>query len=121
MLTLNPTPCRATAKSKAGKLQSKFLCAGVIFLCVLRPIHLFFIKKKRCPEYPQDLIIRLLCGPARISKVQVLSHHYKIATKIDVYIGILKDPATIQDEFDEHVAPSEDDDDDMVIEFTRLG
>ncbi|KAI8146629.1 hypothetical protein BJV82DRAFT_599266 [Fennellomyces sp. T-0311] len=76
----------------------------------------------KCPEYPQDLIIRLLCGPARISKVQVLSHHYKIATKIDVYIGILKDPASIQDEFDEHVAPEDDeDDDDMVIEFTRLG
>ena len=121
MLTLNPTPCRATAKSKAGKLQSKFLCAGVIsFACFA--LFTFFYLKKRCPEYPQDLIIRLLCGPARISKVQVLSHHYKIATKIDVYIGILKDPATIQDEFDEHVAPSEDDDDDdMVIEFTRLG
>ncbi|KAI9490222.1 hypothetical protein BDB00DRAFT_562985 [Zychaea mexicana] len=77
----------------------------------------------KCPTYPQDLIIRLLCGPARISKVQVLSHHYKIATKIDVYIGILKDPSSIQDDLDEHVSPEDDeeDEDDMVIEFTRLG
>ncbi|KAI9244556.1 hypothetical protein BDA99DRAFT_577124 [Phascolomyces articulosus] len=83
----------------------------------------------KCPTYPQDLIIRLLCGPARISKVQVLSHHYKIATKVDVYIGILKDPSSIQDDLDEHVSPEDDaegqeddeEDDDMVIEFTRLG
>ncbi|KAG2223406.1 hypothetical protein INT45_001712 [Circinella minor] len=93
----------------------------------------------KCPTYPQDLIIRLLCGPARISKVQVLSHHYKIATKIDVYIGILKDPSSIQNALDEHALPEDDEeeerrrrrreldddeddeDDDMVIEFTRLG
>ncbi|KAI9313238.1 hypothetical protein BX666DRAFT_1981026 [Dichotomocladium elegans] len=71
----------------------------------------------KCPNYPQDLIIRLLCGPARISKVQILSHHYKIATKIDVYIGILKDSLG---ELDDPIAPNEDDED-MLIEFTRLG
>ena len=81
----------------------------------------------------------MLCGPARISKVQVLSHHYKIATKIDVYIGILKDPSSVQNDLDEHALPEDDEeeerrrqrreidddeddeDDDMVIEFTRLG
>ncbi|CDH51167.1 flagellar associated protein [Lichtheimia corymbifera JMRC:FSU:9682] len=71
----------------------------------------------KCPNYPQDLIIRLLCGPARISKVQILSHHYKIATKIDVYIGILKDAI---EELDP-IAPNDEDEDDMLIEFTRLG
>lgn len=72
----------------------------------------------RCPNYPQDLIVHLLCGPARIAKVQILSHHYKIATKIDVYVGVAKEPADVPVEFEE---PLGDDDDDMVVEFTRLG
>ena len=75
--------------------------------------------KCRCPEYPQDLIIHLLTGPAYINKVQVLSHHFKIATKIDVYVGILKDP---QDVLEYIVVPdTSDEDDNMLIEFTRLG
>ncbi|KAF7722353.1 hypothetical protein EC973_003197 [Apophysomyces ossiformis] len=68
----------------------------------------------RCPHYPQDLIIHLLCGPAHISKIQILSHHYKIATKLDVYVGVLKDGLVLEQS-------PEDDDDDMLIEFTRLG
>ncbi|KAG0170146.1 hypothetical protein DFQ29_009418 [Apophysomyces sp. BC1021] len=68
----------------------------------------------KCPHYPQDLIIHLLCGPARISKIQILSHHYKIATKLDVYVGILKDGLELEE-------TNEDDEDDMLIEFTRLG
>ncbi|CAO3674612.1 unnamed protein product [Rhizopus microsporus] len=73
----------------------------------------------KCPEYPQDLIIHLLTGPAYINKVQVLSHHFKIATKIDVYVGILKDP---QDVLEDIVVPdTSDEDDNMLIEFTRLG
>ncbi|KAI8885345.1 hypothetical protein K501DRAFT_322450 [Backusella circina FSU 941] len=69
------------------------------------------------PEYPQDIILHLLSGPARISKVQILSHHFKIATKIDVYIGLLKE---------EFIQSTQDDDDDeeednALVEFTRLG
>ncbi|KAI9304158.1 hypothetical protein BJ944DRAFT_240818 [Cunninghamella echinulata] len=72
----------------------------------------------KCPTYPQDLIIHLLCGPARIAKIQLLSHHYKIATKVDIYIGLLKEGTeelSIQSEGDE------EDEDDTLIEFTRLG
>ncbi|KAI8331900.1 hypothetical protein BC941DRAFT_382119 [Chlamydoabsidia padenii] len=68
----------------------------------------------KCPTYPQDLIIHLLCGPARIAKIQLLSHHYKIATKIDIYIGLLKESS-------ENLSQQSDDDDDTLIEFTRLG
>jgi hypothetical protein len=60
------------------------------------------------------LIIHLLCGPARIAKIQLLSHHYKIATKIDIYIGLLKESS-------ENLSQQSDDDDDTLIEFTRLG
>ncbi|KAI7895464.1 uncharacterized protein EV154DRAFT_495006 [Mucor mucedo] len=74
----------------------------------------------KCPEYPQDLIIHLLSGTARISKVQILSHHFKIATKIDVYIGLLKDAKDILDDIAPDTPPS-DDEDNMLIEFTRLG
>ncbi|KAI8385053.1 uncharacterized protein BYT42DRAFT_564515 [Radiomyces spectabilis] len=68
----------------------------------------------KCPNYPQDLIIHLLCGPAHISKVQILSHHYKIATKIDVYIGMSKQDIATNE-------PIVGEDDDTLIEFTRLG
>ncbi|KAG0171874.1 hypothetical protein DFQ29_008645 [Apophysomyces sp. BC1021] len=81
-------------------------------------------QTKKCTTYPQDLIIHLLCGPARINKVQILSHHYKIATKIDVYIGVLKESIELP-EGDQETPPvnqeNENDDDDMLIEFTRLG
>ncbi|KAI8073361.1 hypothetical protein BC940DRAFT_291149 [Gongronella butleri] len=72
----------------------------------------------KCPTFPQDLIIHLACGPARITKIQVLSHHYKIATKIDVYIGLLKEPS---DDMASVPTDDDDDDDDTLIEFTRLG
>ncbi|KAL0076990.1 hypothetical protein J3Q64DRAFT_1703216 [Phycomyces blakesleeanus] len=78
----------------------------------------------KCPNYPQDLIIHLLCGPAHISKVQVLSHHYKIATKIDVYVGVLKDSSEPLEEHLPESPPHTDSDTtegDMLIEFTRLG
>ncbi|CAO3698999.1 unnamed protein product [Rhizopus stolonifer] len=61
------------------------------------------------PEYPQDLILHLLSGPARIQKIEILSHHFKIATKMDVYIGSIK----------EDCIP--DTDEELMIEFTRLG
>ncbi|RCI04153.1 hypothetical protein CU098_000103, partial [Rhizopus stolonifer] len=74
----------------------------------------------KCPDYPQDLIIHLLSGASRISKVQILSHHFKIATKIDVYIGVLKDPQDILDDIAPNTPPLNDEDN-MLIEFTRLG
>ncbi|KAK4513166.1 uncharacterized protein ATC70_012961 [Mucor velutinosus] len=74
----------------------------------------------KCPEYPQDLIIHLLSGASRISKVQILSHHFKIATRIDVYIGILKDPQDVLEDIAPDTPPSQDEDN-MLIEFTRLG
>jgi hypothetical protein len=55
------------------------------------------------------LIVHLTSGPARINKIEILSHHFKIATKMDVYIGSLK----------ECLVPETSDD--MMIEFTRLG
>ncbi|KAL9538036.1 hypothetical protein MBANPS3_011250 [Mucor bainieri] len=74
----------------------------------------------KCPEYPQDLIIHLLSGASRISKVQILSHHFKIATRIDVYIGIVKDPQDVLEDIAPDTLPSEDEDN-MLIEFSRLG
>ncbi|KAI8985964.1 hypothetical protein BDB01DRAFT_849801 [Pilobolus umbonatus] len=74
----------------------------------------------KCPDYPQDIIIHLLSGTARISKIQVLSHHFKIATKIDIYVGLLKDAEDILDEIAPDTPPS-DDEDNTLIEFTRLG
>lgn len=83
-------------------------------------IHARDLPERRCPEYPQDLIIHLLSGASRISKVQILSHHFKIATRIDVYIGILKDPQDVLEDIAPDTPPSEDEDN-MLIEFTRLG
>lgn len=76
--------------------------------------HLCLFFLYRCQSYPQDLIIHLLCGPARITKIQLLSHHYKIATKVDIYVGILKESA-------QDLSQQSDDDADTLIEFTRLG
>ncbi|KAI8388725.1 uncharacterized protein BYT42DRAFT_244737 [Radiomyces spectabilis] len=70
----------------------------------------------KCPNYPQDLILHLLNGPARINKIHILSHHYKIASKVDVYVGCLK-----YDDLNSEINSNEDGDDNMLIEFTRLG
>jgi hypothetical protein len=59
----------------------------------------------------------LLSGPARISKVQILSHHFKIATKIDVYIGLLKEGFMENSDHDE----DDEEEDNALVEFTRLG
>jgi uncharacterized membrane protein len=66
------------------------------------------------------LIIHILSGASRIHKVQILSHHFKIATKIDVYNGILKDAQDVLQDIIPDTPPS-DDEDNMLIEFTRLG
>ncbi|KAL9553121.1 hypothetical protein MBANPS3_003429 [Mucor bainieri] len=62
-------------------------------------------QTQKHPEYPQDLILRLNSGLCRIHKVEILSHHYKIASQIELYVGITK----------------EQEQDAMYIQFTRLG
>ncbi|KAG2208360.1 hypothetical protein INT46_003684 [Mucor plumbeus] len=62
-------------------------------------------QTQKHPEYPQDLILRLNSGLNRIHKVEILSHHYKIASQIELYVGITK----------------EQEQDAMYIQFTRLG
>jgi hypothetical protein len=52
---------------------------------------LIIAQTKRNSEYPQDLILQLKSGLCRISNIQLLSHHYKIASQVDVYIGITKE------------------------------
>lgn len=87
-------------------------------MCVYSFLTIFLLY--RCPEYPQDLIIHLLSGVARISKIQILSHHFKIATTIDVYVGLLKDAQDVLEDIAPDTPPS-DDEDNMLVEFNRLG
>lgn len=50
-----------------------------------------FVRGWRSPRYcpfPQEVIIRLE-APARIRKLQILSHQYMIASKLELYIGQL--------------------------------
>ncbi|RIA83627.1 hypothetical protein C1645_785930 [Glomus cerebriforme] len=44
-------------------------------------------QSKRLCTYPQEIILQVSCGTARIRKLQILSHHYKIATKLEIYVG----------------------------------
>ncbi|GES89686.1 centrosomal protein of 104 kDa-like isoform X2 [Rhizophagus clarus] len=44
-------------------------------------------QSKRSCKYPQEIILQVSCGVARIRKLQILSHHYKIATKLEIYVG----------------------------------
>ncbi|CAG8487062.1 2062_t:CDS:10 [Ambispora leptoticha] len=44
-------------------------------------------QSPRFCSYPQEIILQLTSGPARILKIQILSHHYKIASKLDIYVG----------------------------------
>ncbi|CAO3623139.1 unnamed protein product [Mucor fragilis] len=62
-------------------------------------------QTQKHPEYPQDLILKLNSGLCRIHKVEILSHHYKIASQIELYVGITK----------------EQEQDAMYVQFTRLG
>ncbi|KAG1146601.1 hypothetical protein G6F37_011937 [Rhizopus arrhizus] len=57
------------------------------------------------PDYPQNLIVQLKNGPYLVTKIQILSHHYKIASQIEVYYGITK----------------QQEKDSLYVEFTRLG
>ena len=38
-------------------------------------------------SYPQEIIFELDHGPAAIENVKVLSHQYKIARRVDLYVG----------------------------------
>ena len=42
----------------------------------------------RFSKFPQELVLRL-DHPARIHQIQILSHEYKIATKVELYTGLL--------------------------------
>ncbi|KAF9167506.1 hypothetical protein DFQ26_004460 [Actinomortierella ambigua] len=41
-------------------------------------------------RYPQDLVLRFSCGRCRIKTIQILSHQYKIASKLDFWVGSRK-------------------------------
>ncbi|KAI8352457.1 hypothetical protein EDC96DRAFT_567082 [Choanephora cucurbitarum] len=62
-------------------------------------------QTKKCPEYPQDLILQFKAGLCRIFKIEILSHHYKIASQVEFYAGVMK----------------EQEQDAMYIQFNRLG
>ncbi|KAF9433149.1 hypothetical protein BGZ76_009818, partial [Entomortierella beljakovae] len=40
--------------------------------------------------YPQDLVLRFSCGHSRVRKIQILSHQYKIANRLDIWMGSRK-------------------------------
>ncbi|CAG8567618.1 5539_t:CDS:10 [Ambispora gerdemannii] len=44
-------------------------------------------QSPRFCSYPQEIILQLTSGPARILKIQILSHHYKITSQLDIYVG----------------------------------
>ena len=41
----------------------------------------------RFSKFPQELVLRL-AHPARVHQIQLLSHEYKIATKIELFTGL---------------------------------
>ncbi|KAF9919157.1 hypothetical protein FBU30_011140 [Linnemannia zychae] len=52
----------------------------------------------RFGSYPQDLVLRFSCGHSRIRQIQILSHQYKIASKLDFWMGSWKGTQNIQTE-----------------------
>ncbi|KAK9803394.1 hypothetical protein WJX72_004936 [[Myrmecia] bisecta] len=45
----------------------------------------------QCPRFcsfPQEVVLRLE-EPSRIQQIQILSHEYKIATKVEIFVGVL--------------------------------
>eukprot|EP01083_Nonionella_stella_P161666 529814_1 len=51
-------------------------------------------QSARFCEYPQDLVIAL-DSPTQISQIQLLSHQSKIASKVEIWVGL--DPRRLQD------------------------
>jgi hypothetical protein len=39
-------------------------------------------------QYPVELIFRIVEGPSHIFKLHILSHEYKICSKIELHLGI---------------------------------
>ncbi|KAG9322255.1 hypothetical protein KVV02_003171 [Mortierella alpina] len=89
--------------------------------------------------YPQDLVLRFSCGHSRIRKIQILSHQYKIPSRLDFWMGSRKgvqsvsaDPAgdgtqsvagseADQDgAYREHGEPDDDEDDDGLDLIPRM-
>ncbi|KAF9121703.1 hypothetical protein BGW39_010329 [Mortierella sp. 14UC] len=52
----------------------------------------------RFGSYPQDLVLRFSCGHSRIRQIQILSHQYKIASKLDFWMGSWKGTQDVQTE-----------------------
>ncbi|KAJ3095250.1 hypothetical protein HDU97_007124 [Phlyctochytrium planicorne] len=44
-------------------------------------------RSERFCIYPQVLILRLAPGKCRLRKIQILSHHFMVATKLEFYVG----------------------------------
>ncbi|KAJ3070955.1 hypothetical protein HDU98_006027 [Podochytrium sp. JEL0797] len=44
-------------------------------------------QSERFCIYPQHIVVRFSVGECRIQKIQVLSHHFKIATRLEFYVG----------------------------------
>ncbi|KAJ3329688.1 hypothetical protein HDU76_007381, partial [Blyttiomyces sp. JEL0837] len=44
-------------------------------------------QSERFCTYPQAIILRLTGGVCRLRKLQILSHHFKIATKVELFLG----------------------------------
>ncbi|KAG0254380.1 hypothetical protein BG011_005798 [Mortierella polycephala] len=58
-----------------------------------------------CP-YPQDLVLRFSCGHSRIRKIQILSHQYKIASRLDFWIGSRKGAQAVATDVVDEYHPS---------------
>ncbi|KAI9353673.1 hypothetical protein BDR26DRAFT_10129 [Obelidium mucronatum] len=37
--------------------------------------------------FPQQLVVRFTVGECRLKKIQILSHHFKISTRLELYVG----------------------------------
>lgn len=56
----------------------------------------FLCCTHRFGSYPQDLVLRFSCGHSRIRQIQILSHQYKIASKLDFWMGSWKGTQDVQ-------------------------
>ncbi|KAJ1555749.1 hypothetical protein HK405_013691, partial [Cladochytrium tenue] len=98
-------PLVASARMVAVEpvLASEYLLLDVTAAAVLESMFCL---------YPQSLTLRLVPGNCRVNKIQILSHHFKIPTRLEFFLGRVAGP--------DGAPPSptggnEDDDDDSVI------
>lgn len=64
--------------------------------------------------FPQTLILRLAPGKSRLRKVQLLSHHFMVAKRIDLFIGNLIPQKTADKNHESETVLNQ-------IHFNRLG